>query len=103
MVVASIATRPSPSGGGGFDGLSARCVDPEDAVEAGDLEDPDDVLVAADDVQIAVPWPHAFCAAHKDSQRGGVDECHLGEVDDDSVGATFAVSYTHLTLPTILR
>src|SRR5512139_1010127 len=70
-----------------LDGLDARRVDAEDAVEAGDLEDPDDVLVRADDVEVAVARPHALGAAHEHAEGGGIDERDLGKVDDDSARA----------------
>src|SRR5665647_2856605 len=80
-----VVVRPRLSGYGRLDGLSAGRVDAEDAVEAGDLEDADDVLVRTHDVEIAVARPHAFRAAHdlahKDHHTDVAAECLVAHAE----------------------
>jgi hypothetical protein len=58
----------------GGEGVVARGVDREDAVEAGDLEDLGDVLVGADQGERAAGGAEALDAADEDAERRRVDE-----------------------------
>src|SRR5919201_3437199 len=68
-------------------GLLARRIDREDAVEARDLEDLDDVAVAANERELSVVRAQALDAADEDAESGGVDEGRVGEIDDDLLPA----------------
>src|SRR4051794_3021616 len=64
------------------DGLLARGVDREHAVESRDLEDLRDVAVAADERELAVVRAEPLDAADEHAERRRVDERRPREVDD---------------------
>src|SRR6185295_532551 len=68
-------------------GFGARLVDGEDLVQAGDLEDLRDVPVAADEREPAAVRAEALDPADEHSERGGIDEGRVREVDHDLLRA----------------
>ncbi len=69
----------------GRDGLVHCLVDAEDLRQPGDLEDLQDPLLGADQIQRAVMRPHPLQAADQHPQAGGVEEPDLLQVDDELV------------------
>src|ERR687883_197604 len=67
--------------------LLAGGIDREDAIEAGDLEDLRDVAVAADQRELAVVRAQPLDTADQHTERGGVDEGRVAEIDDDLLAA----------------
>src|SRR5947199_4535797 len=64
------------------DGLVARGVDREHAVEPGDLEDLGDVPVAANERQLPVVGAQPLDPSDEDAEGGRIDERRVAEVDD---------------------
>jgi len=60
-------------------------VDAEDLRQPGDLEDPQDLLLSADQIQRAVVCPHPLHAADQHPEASGVEEPDLLQVDDEVV------------------
>src|SRR5690348_1940094 len=81
------ATRSLPAALYGRDGLVHRLVDAEDLRQPGDLEDLQDPLLRADQVQRAVVSPHPLQAPDQHPEAGGVEEPDLIQVDDELVAA----------------
>ena len=69
------------------DRVAEPLLDPEDPVEAGDLERPQDPAIVRDEHEIAAARPKARLIAEQQAEHGRVDEPDLGEVDDDRVAA----------------
>jgi hypothetical protein len=69
------------------DGLVARGEHGEHGVEARDLEDATDLFVGAADGQLAGRFLQALAATDQHAQGRRVDEAHVGQVDDDALGA----------------
>ncbi len=81
------ATRSLPAALRGRDGLVHRLVDAEDLRQPGDLQDLQDPLLRADQVQRAVVGPHPLQAPDQHPEAGGVEEPDLVQVDDELAAA----------------
>src|SRR5436190_23690597 len=81
------ATRSLPAALRGRDGLVHRLVDAEDLRQPGDLQDLQDPLLRADQIQRAVVYPHPAQAPDQHPEAGGVEEPDLAQVDDELVAA----------------
>ena len=81
------ATRSLPAAPRGRDGLVRRLVDAEDLRQPGDLQDLQDPLLRADQVQRAVVSPHPLQPPDQHPEAGGVEEPDLVQVDDELVAA----------------
>src|SRR5687767_8047107 len=57
--------------------------DREEAIEAGDLENPADVWIRYDRDQLTSRPVEVLSCAEKDMEHGRIDELRLGEVDDE--------------------
>src|SRR5208282_5041794 len=78
-------TRSLPAALPGRDGLVHCLMDAEDLHQPGDLEDLQDPLLGADQIQRAVVRPHPVQAAGQHPEAGGVEEPDLLQVDDEVV------------------
>src|SRR5215470_3711639 len=81
------ATRSLPAARRGRDGLVRRLVDAKDLRQPGDLQDLQDPLLRADQVQRAVAGPHPLQAPDQHPEAGGVEEPDPAQVDDELVAA----------------
>jgi hypothetical protein len=69
----------------GHKGVPARCVDREDAVETGDLEDARDVLISEDEHNRALPTKLPRTPGHSHESTQGVrlvGPVQVGQIDD---------------------
>src|SRR5580765_3999337 len=79
--------RSLPAALRGRDSLVHRLVDAENLRQPGDLQDLQDPLLRADQIQRAVVGPHPPQAPDQYPQAGGVEEPDLIQVDDELVAA----------------
>ena len=75
--------RSLPAALRGRDGLVHGLVDAEDLRQSGDLQDLQDPLLHADQIQRAVVGPHPPQAPDQYPEAGGVEEPDLIQVDDE--------------------
>ena len=83
----AIAHAPGLLAGVALDGVIDRRTQVERAVEAGDLEHLPDPGLVADDAQLAALGAGPLQHTDEDTERGGVEERHLVEVDDEPQAA----------------
>src|SRR5579862_7430393 len=76
--------------GGGF---GARGMNREHAVEAGDLEDSENVAIGGDERKLDRLGRERLLRLDEDSERGRVDEGAFGEIDDYRAGAAAGSSH----------
>src|SRR5436190_13583183 len=67
--------------------FGAGRIDLEHAVERGDLEEPENVLVRADEQQPPPDGAEPLASPHQDPQRRRIDEADAGKIDHDLLRA----------------